>query len=447
MSLFDLRLIPPLTVKIQSGATQFGTGFFVTPNHVLTCAHVIEKTNPDSLTLWWKNSETLQVKSVAAIFSDPYDVALLELQEENKALSLLVELHPDIKPNDDLYAFGYTDDYLRGGPVTFVCEGLTGDLPPLVKFKAGRARPGLSGSPLVNLRTGLVCGMVKYTADRNFDIGGGAVWAASILEILPFLNHTENSKRIPEMTDVRVEESFFTNKSLLYLDKVDTVEKHGAMWRWDQRMFRHRHPAAYEDFDLVGLELGRSWWQKYPEQDWVLRDWQHEQIGQYCLIPIKKDIFEELAAGKKIETEVTTEGIVPTDDVKRHKHWYCANFMRAKVKPGVNSGVGVYASNLMIAHALNRALSSEQFATKFGEEIVVIAFVEAKSIRGVVEANRFTKMFPHTNDASLEKLYMALWNKDMLTYKLTETTEKLKELEPIVEQYKGKAAFQQPPNF
>lgn len=80
-------------------------------------------------------------------------------------------------------------------------------------------------------------------------------------------------------------------------------------------------------------------------------------------------------------------------------------------------------------------------------EVVVIAFVEAKSIRRRGEARRFTKIFPHTNDSSLEKLYLALWNKDMLAYKLDDAMGKLKELLPMVEQCMGKPAFQQPPNF
>ena len=42
-------------------------------------------------------------------------------------------------------------------------------------------------APLLNQRTGKVCGIVKFTRDRSFDLGGGAVPTAAILEKFPQL--------------------------------------------------------------------------------------------------------------------------------------------------------------------------------------------------------------------------------------------------------------------
>lgn len=56
---------------------------------------------------------------------------------------------------------------------------------PLILFKSGLIRPGFSGAPLLNLRTGKVCGIVKFTRDRSIDLGGGAVPTAVILAQLP----------------------------------------------------------------------------------------------------------------------------------------------------------------------------------------------------------------------------------------------------------------------
>lgn len=44
-----------------------------------------------------------------------------------------------------------------------------------MKLKQGQSRPGLSGAPLLNLRTGGVCGIVKSSRDRDSDLGGRAV--------------------------------------------------------------------------------------------------------------------------------------------------------------------------------------------------------------------------------------------------------------------------------
>jgi len=51
----------------------------------------------------------------------------------------------------------------------------------------GQVRPGMSGSPLLNQRTGKVCGIVKFTRDRSFDLGGGAIPTHVILEQFPQL--------------------------------------------------------------------------------------------------------------------------------------------------------------------------------------------------------------------------------------------------------------------
>jgi hypothetical protein len=91
----------------------------------------------------------------------------------------------DFQWKDDLYAFGYPDrDFENGEPVWLHCEGNTGDDPPLIKFKLGKLRPGMSGSPVLNGRTGKVCGMVKFTLDRHTITGGGGVAASVILSHL-----------------------------------------------------------------------------------------------------------------------------------------------------------------------------------------------------------------------------------------------------------------------
>jgi len=48
-------------------------------------------------------------------------------------------------------------------------------------------RPGMSGSPLLNQRTGKVCGIVKFTRDRSFNLGGGVVLTTTILSQFPEL--------------------------------------------------------------------------------------------------------------------------------------------------------------------------------------------------------------------------------------------------------------------
>jgi len=239
------------------------------------------------------------------------------------------------------------------------------------------------------------------------------------------------------------------NESLIYVGAVDSAEKHGAMWRWDQRMFRSRHPRQYQEFDLVGLDLGRSWWKRYPEQDWVLRDWTHEQIGQYCLCPIRESTFSSLLSGKKKETDLVSKDIVDVREIHAHQFWYLSNFMRARVKAGIPPLIAEIASNVMIEHALKRAVRSDHFATRFGREISVVAFVEARSLVQFAEKHRFVKANPHSRDEDAMKIYHSVWERKHVDLKLNAVHAFLDGNMGVVRAYRDGSAslFQQPPNY
>ena len=140
------------TVKIYcSGRKAWGTGFWVDTHRVLTCAHVLRDVGPD-LSLQWKGEE-LGKATVLERFEDA-DVALLELEA---AAPVAVGLDVSIKQGDEVALYGYSDETPEGEPATFEVEGLTGQ--NFIKFKQGQVRSGMSGAPLLNLRTGMVCGM------------------------------------------------------------------------------------------------------------------------------------------------------------------------------------------------------------------------------------------------------------------------------------------------
>ncbi|MDR3404228.1 MAG: toll/interleukin-1 receptor domain-containing protein [Chthoniobacter sp.] len=238
-------------------------------------------------------------------------------------------------------------------------------------------------------------------------------------------------------------------ESFAYVDPVDSAAKHGAMWRWNQRMFRSRHPRQYKQFDLVGLELGKSWWVKYPEQDWVLRDWCHEQIGHYCLCPISESTFSALLNGRIRETDLTPADIIDVNAGQGHSFWYMASFIRAKVIAGVVSEVADYCSNVMVEHMLWRALQCNHFATHYGHEISIVAVVEAKSLEKLAEKNRFTRSILSASNSVEEKVYQSLWTRKQIEFAFRRTKAALSDVRELVEGYRagGKSVFQQPPNY
>ncbi|MEQ8962187.1 MAG: serine protease, partial [Coleofasciculus sp. C2-GNP5-27] len=187
------NLLQQCTVKLSlPGRMGWGTGFFVAPEWILTCAHVVKKAEREPVQVRWQTQENWSQAVVEELRPDPYDLALLRVTLPTDDYPPCVYLDGAIQSRDLLYLFGYPDqEFDNGSPVTFNCEGLTGDEPGLIKFKLGQVRPGMSGAPLLNQRTGKVCGMVKFTRDRSFDLGGGAVPTTAILQQLPQLRELQ----------------------------------------------------------------------------------------------------------------------------------------------------------------------------------------------------------------------------------------------------------------
>ncbi|MGB0561487.1 MAG: trypsin-like peptidase domain-containing protein [Spirulinaceae cyanobacterium] len=165
------------TVCINRSSSSRGTGFFVARGQILTCHHVIK--DKTKIEIWWQ-SKPYPVEVIES--SENVDLALLQLTGDVPEHSV-VELGVTVAIADPLYSFGYTDQYVEGDPADFSYVDETGGDWPLMKFKEGQVRPGLSGSPLLNRRTGKVCGVVKKTRDRSTDLGGRGIPMTTVFQV------------------------------------------------------------------------------------------------------------------------------------------------------------------------------------------------------------------------------------------------------------------------
>jgi|GEM_PF-1172253 len=181
------------TVRIshEGGQNHDGSGFFVSPQLIVTCAHVCQKAGVKPIYIHWQgNPYLVRIKSC---YNDVEitDLTLLELVDSQIQHP---HVHLDDKPiaiGAKFFNFGYPDNYPQGDVGSFEYVGLDGR--KLFKFKDGVVRPGLSGSPLLNLATKKVCGLVTTTLDRNQDLGGRGIPTKIIFEHFPEVKEFQQS--------------------------------------------------------------------------------------------------------------------------------------------------------------------------------------------------------------------------------------------------------------
>ena len=173
------HLLQQCTVRIsRPDGEGYGSGFFVAPGLILTCNQVVAGASNQILTISWEGEPYLAVVASELADSGP-DLVLLRL-------SSTIPIHPcvvldeSVQPDDFVYTYGFSDEFSEGISTTYEVEGLIGN-PPFIKFKAGQAHPKLSGSPLLNWRTGKVCGIVNCSRDASQALGEGSIPSSVIL--------------------------------------------------------------------------------------------------------------------------------------------------------------------------------------------------------------------------------------------------------------------------
>jgi NB-ARC domain/Trypsin-like peptidase domain len=186
-------LIRDCTVQVIG--EERGTGFFVAPGIVITCAHVTGSRRPPAVR-WQRNGQSA-VEATASgpartldhaerpipALDAPYpDIAVIEVPALTD--------HPCVAVDDDwpqdldtFYVCGYPRE---GGaelltPARLSYRGMHATDPAAyIDLAEDTIKPGMSGAALVNLRTGGVCGVLVATKHPRQPDGGLAVpWAAA----------------------------------------------------------------------------------------------------------------------------------------------------------------------------------------------------------------------------------------------------------------------------
>ena len=168
---------------------ELGSGVFVAPGLVLTCAHVVadQAGTPKAESVRGVSQGRELDLRVVPEWIRPWaegrgpDLALLRAVCDDLP-EAWVELRDVVEIGDDLWAYGYPQgSYRAGDSVAFRYEGPSRSAGSVLhKMSRGQAQPGLSGAPVLNRRTGGVVGLVRATRDSRTDLGARLVTATLI---------------------------------------------------------------------------------------------------------------------------------------------------------------------------------------------------------------------------------------------------------------------------
>ena len=296
MSLYELLRQCTVRVSVPK-KIRHGTGFFVAPGMILTCAHVVEDAQPNEVEVYW-HDQPHPAQSIKR--QEDYDLALLRVNVSDHPC---VYLHDEPMLRDPVDSYGYSDTFPHGDTITGECEGWTQDTQLLLKFKMAQVRPGMSGAPLLNERTGSVCGIVKQSRDRESDLGGRAIPTTTVLSVFPELVDLQQAfhQQDPRWMNGLMRENSQRLAPRVFLSY---ARSDGERLASDLRMRLQAEGIPLWQ-DRVGMEGGRDWWLQITEaldvvefmvlvmtpaamqSETVRKEWRYARQQGVCVYPVK----------------------------------------------------------------------------------------------------------------------------------------------------------------
>ncbi|MEV4513940.1 tetratricopeptide repeat protein [Dactylosporangium sp. NPDC049525] len=287
----DTAALQSFVVRIRDAAGRtLGSGVLVAPGWALTCAHVVAGADDVVLeTSGEGRPARVALRSAPPRFGGlwPFpDLAVLRFDAAggvHPIAPLDIAGWParagrePVLPDDTVTGWGFARREEGrdppGSPASFVVEGVEGD--GFITLKAGEAKPGLSGAPLVSPRVGTVVGLMSATRGTGVELGG-YVSPVSALGT-PELFTAPGGADVSSMLDALLA----TNRSSVLSDRtpwlsVLAIVEPGALV--EQPWARFRKTVRSDPADLLRADFGVV--------DYLFRNAELERVRQeWCETP------------------------------------------------------------------------------------------------------------------------------------------------------------------
>lgn len=160
----------------------FCTGFFAAPGVIVACRHGIADADlPEKVAFEWNGGIHEAQRWIIPDDSDNIDYSVFHTELPNHPF---LPLHPDSSIYDEVFIPAFSADRPEGTGRMTRFDSLWDEEQGILflVLKGAQLEPGMSGAPLLNLRTHCVCGVLKCSRDVLTDLGGRAVCVKSILQ-------------------------------------------------------------------------------------------------------------------------------------------------------------------------------------------------------------------------------------------------------------------------
>ncbi|MFC5723991.1 trypsin-like peptidase domain-containing protein [Streptomyces gamaensis] len=184
------ELVIEQVVSVRTG-TAFGSGFLVSGDTLLTCAHVVRGHERVTVTVHGQVVEAEVVRSVPAERDDAFhgfpDLAEVRLSRPLPGIGVWLATRQPLH-GSEVSSHGFTEGVLETGiqadTLRMTVAGANGRY---VRLQGDQMVEGFSGAPVLDLGTGRVCGVLKASRSPEAVLGGWMIPVEAVRSHFPEL--------------------------------------------------------------------------------------------------------------------------------------------------------------------------------------------------------------------------------------------------------------------